>query len=332
MNHAILTSTTDVALQTTDGVTYIPALFAQPGEKAVYHFVEFFKATIRNPNTRTAYAHAVTRFAQWCEGHGLTIYQLNPAILGEYLDYLRADHALKLSDPSIKLHLSAIRRLFDHLVMKQVIQFNPTNSVRGPKHIVEKGKTPVLSKEDVRLLLDSVPTTNISGLRDRALIGVMLYEWVRVESAVNMNVEDYFAMSSKEWWCRFKLKGGKQHLLPAHHQAQLFLDEYLAAAGIADDLKSPLFRSLTPSRQLSQNRLQTKHAWKMVKRRTKRAGLPLHITTHSFRATAITEFRRGGGTLEKAQRIAAHADARTTKLYDHSEAEITRSEIEGVQF
>jgi hypothetical protein len=66
----------------------------------------------------------------------------------------------------------------------------------------------------------------------------------------------------------------------------------------------------------------------MLKRRLKQAGLPAHYSPHSFRATGITNFLENHGTLEAAQRIAGHADSRTTKLYDRRGQKVLLEDME----
>ena len=132
--------------------------------------------------------------------------------------------------------------LFDWLVTGHVVAVNSATSVRGPKHVVKRGKTPVLTADQARALIESIDTSTVVGLRDRALIGVMTYAFARIGAVVAMRVEDYFA-NGKRWWVRLHEKGGKRHEMPAHHKLEAFLDEYIKAAGIGDEAKSPLFRS-----------------------------------------------------------------------------------------
>ncbi len=144
--------------------------------------------------------------------------------------------------PTVKQHLAAIRMCFDWLVTGGVLATNPAHAVRGPKHVVKRGKTPVLTSDQARALLDSIDTSTLVGLRDRALIGVMTYAFARIGAVVTMRVEDYIA-NGKRWWVRLHEKGGKRHEMPAHHKLEAFVDEYIPAAGIGEDGKSPLFRS-----------------------------------------------------------------------------------------
>ena len=217
----------------------VPATIADAGETATRRFLEFFAATIRNQNTRMAYYRAVRHFFAWCEHHQLGgLDDIEPLHIAAYVEQLQGS----MAKPSVKQHLAAIRMLFDWLVTGQVLATNPAHAVRGPKHVVKRGKTPVLTTDQARQLLDSIDTSTLIGLRDRALIGVMTYAFARVSAVVAMRVEDYFA-NGKRWWVRLHEKGGKQHEMPAHHKLEAFIDEYLEAAGIADASKSPLFRA-----------------------------------------------------------------------------------------
>lgn len=307
------------------GMPTVPALFLDAGERGWFRFVEFFTAHIRNKNTRAAYGRAVKNFCDWCERRKLKLENLNPVVIASYIE----EEGIRLSRPSVKQHLAAIRMLFDFLVIGQIVPMNPAASVRGPKHVVKKGITPVLSAEEARQLLDSIETDTIAGLRDRALIGVMVFSFARVGAVVAMNVEDYF-QQGKRWWFRLHEKGGKRHDVPAHHKADEYLDAYLIAAGFGDGKATPLFRTIDRRRHLTQNRINRREVLAMIKRRALIAQLPANISCHTFRATGITTYLLNGGTLEKAQQIAAHESPRTTKLYDRTSDEVSLDEIEKI--
>ena len=152
---------------------------------------------------------------------GIGLDGVDAVVVATYIEGL----GLQLSRPTVKLHLAAIRMLFDYLVTGQVVPVNPAAAVRGPKHVVRKGKTPVLTAGEARLLLDSIDTRTIGGLRDRALIGLMVYSFARVSAVVGMNVEDYFPQRRRMWF-RLHEKGGRRHEVPAHHNAEAYVDEY----------------------------------------------------------------------------------------------------------
>ena len=75
------------------------------------------------------------------------------------------------------------------------------------------------TREEAKALLAAIPTDSLVGLRDRALIGTLLFSFARVSAALAMRVEDYYPIG-KRWWLRLHEKGGKHHEMPAHHTLQ----------------------------------------------------------------------------------------------------------------
>jgi len=304
----------------------LPALFV-PTPDAGKRFVEFFTANIRNPNTRRAYMRAAAEFATWCEQAGITeLRDVEPVHVAAYVETL----GKRLSAPSVKLHLAGIRVLFDWLVIGQVIAVNPASSVRGPKHSVRKGKTPVLGADEARTLLDSIDISTHAGLRDRALVGLMVYTFARVGAAVKMKVEDVYVQGRRSW-VRLHEKGGKQHEMPCHHNLDEYLHAYIDGVGLGADGKGYLFRtSAGRTGQLTERPMGQPDAYRMIRRRAAAAGILTKIGNHSFRATGITEYLKNGGKLEVAQQMANHESARTTGLYDRRNDQVSLDEVERI--
>lgn len=300
----------------------LPRLIVDAGPAAAERFLEFFAAQIANDQTRAAYARAAGQFLAWCETRGLGLRAIAPLHVAAYIRTHRG------AVPTVKQHLAAIRVLCDWLVVNQVLSTNPAASVRGPKHVVTKGSTPVLSAEEARTLLDGIDIGNLVGLRDRALIGVMVYSFARVSAVIGMHRADYFSQG-RRGWLRLHEKGGKRHDVPAHHLAEEYLDAYLAAGAI-EDPKASLFQSVDRARRLTGRALVRREVLAMVKRRALAADLPPATCCHMFRATGITAYLSNGGTLKHAQQIAAHASPKTTKLYDRTSDSISLDEIERI--
>jgi site-specific recombinase XerD len=302
----------------------LPALFV-PNAKAAERFFEFFTANIRNKNTRRAYYRAACRFSEWCEGRGLgDLAAVKPLHVAAYIEALTGE----LAKPTVKQHLAALRMLFDWLVVGQVLDVNPAHAVRGPKHVVKKGRTPVLDRDEARALLAAIDTGSLVGLRDRALIGIMLYTFARIGAVLQMNVSDYF-VQCRRGWVRLHEKGGKEMEAPCHHKLEAYLDEYIAAAGIAGDTDGPLFRT-TGQATGELHRMSQPDAYRMIQRRARSAGIRTKIGNHSLRATGITDYLKSAGTLEHAQAMANHSSPRTTKLYDRRADEVSLDEYERV--
>jgi integrase len=183
----------------------VPTAIASAGDRAARRFLEFFAATIRNKNTRIAYYRASCSFFAWLEQRGVAeLVDIEPLHVAAYAEALQETAA----KPTVKQHLAAVRMLFDWLVVGQLLAVNPAHAVRGPKYVVRRGKTPVLSEEQARRLIESIDTSTLVSLRDRALIGVMTYAFARIGAVVAMRVEDYYP-NGKRWWVRLNEKGGK---------------------------------------------------------------------------------------------------------------------------
>ena len=168
------------------------------------------------------------------------------------------------------------------------------------------------------------------GLRDRALIAVMVYTFARVSAVVTMTIEDYYYQNGKHWWFRLHEKGGKHHEVPAHHRAEAHMDAYLDAGGLWKDKKGPLFRSADRHRELTARPMHRNDVLAMIKRRAKEVDLPENTCCHTFRATGTTAYLENGGTIETRRALAAHESPRTTKLYDRTRDEITLNEVERI--
>lgn len=305
----------------------VPGLVADAGDDAATRFVEFFTAHIRNANTRQAYGRAVGDFFAWMERSEIgALSAIEPVHVAAWVEDLGRRYAV----PTVKQHLAAVRMLFDWLVSGQAVRHNPATAVRGPRHVVRKGKTPVLGPQETRMLLDCIPTDTMAGLRDRALIGLMVYTFARIGAALDMRVEDVFHQH-RRLWVRLQEKGGKQHEMPCHHNLEHYLRDYIDAAGIAEDRKGPLFRTIERGTdRLSTWPLAKQNAWDMVRRRARQAGIQTRINNHTFRATGITTYLTNGGQLEKAAHMAAHSSTRTTQLYDRRSDGVSLDEVERI--
>jgi site-specific recombinase XerD len=221
--------------------------------------------------------------------------------------------------------------LFDWLVIGQVIPNNPASAVRGPKYSVKKGKTPVLSAEEARALLDSIDTSTVVGLRDRAVIALMTYSFAHVGAAAEkMHIEDVY-VQGRRTWLRLHEKGGKHHEIPAHHKLEIYLQEYIEKAGLEDQPKAFVFPTARGrTGELTTEPMRQADVYRMIRRRAGDVGIKTKIGCHTFRATGITEYLRNGGKLEVAQQMANHESARTTGLYDRRNDQVSLDEVERI--
>ncbi len=305
----------------------LPRAIAQAGNLAAKKYVEFFTAEIRNPNTRKAYMQRIRHFLSWCEDKGIALEQLTPFMVAAYIEELGKTRAIS----TVKQSRASIKQLFDYLVVGQVIENNPIAPVRGPKEKTSEGKTPVLFKDDARTLLASIDDRYIIGLRDKAIVALMIYSFARVGAVVRMKVKDYYVQGRRAWFVLHE-KGSKYRRIPAHHKAVEYIERYIETAKLEDDPNGLLFRSIGGrGRGLSKNGLHINNVLDMIKRRTKAVGLPPEICCHTFRATGITNYMENGGDIETAAEIAGHVSTKTTQVYNRSRDSLKLSEIERIR-
>jgi integrase len=197
---------------------------------------------------------------------------------------------------------------------------------------VKKGKTPVLTPEETRQLLDAIDIGTVIGRRDRALIALMTYTFARGGAVLHMRIEDYYVQGRRSW-VQLHEKGGKVHQVPCHHRLDQYLHEYIDDGCLQNDPKGYLFRSSfsKTGTALTDRPLFQQDVQAMIRRRAAAAGIrTAKLGCHSLRATGITAYMKNGGRLEVAQQLANHESPRTTKLCDRTEDEISLDEVEWI--
>lgn len=302
-------------------------ILKRAGKRAVFAADEFFYGRIRNTHTRAAYLHAVRLFLLWCEERGIELVRITPKDVGQYLDGLRK----RTSVPTSKQHLAGLRHFFDGLVTRHAILLNPALSVRGERYAVLEGKTPEITVAHARKLLASIDPSHLVGLRDRAIVAILIYTASRAGAIATLHRGSFYHAGDQQM-LHFDEKGGKSREIPVRHDLEKMIVEYINAAGILNAPKdAPLFRTaLGKTGMLTKNSMHVIDICRMVKRRLKDAALPSRLSPHSFRVTTITDLLEQGVPLEDVQRLAGHADPRTTRLYDRRDKKVTRNIVERI--
>ena len=312
-------------------VAHSPANEHQPqsilaaGPAAGFAWDEFFGAMIRNRHTRAAYLHAVRQFLAWTESRDMALERITPGMVGAYFD----QHPGSL--PTKKLHLSAIRAFMDVLVNRHVIVLNPAATVRGERYQAIEGKTPEITRDQARTLLASIDTSRPVGLRDKAIIATLIYTAARAGAVAGLRHKD-FAYDGTQYTLRFMEKGGKSRSIPIRHDLQALLLAYLACFNSqAEPKDAAFFRSVAGrTGELTNQPIRNIDVCRMIKRRLRTAGLPGHLSPHSFRVATVTDLLTQGVSLEDVQYLAGHADPRTTRLYDRRQRKVTRNTVERI--
>ncbi len=303
----------------------LPSIVKQAGDSARFAWEEFFYGRIRSEHTRRAYYRAVVRFMTWCEGQQIGLRQITPAHVGVYLTQLNIATASK------KQVLAALRHFFDGMTTRHAVALNPALSVRTERYSVLEGKTPEITVKQVRHLLQSIDTVKLVGLRDKCIIAILVYTAVRIGAVAKLRCHDFYDAGDQHF-LHFVDKGGKSREIPVRHDLQILLLDYLQHSECdTTTIASALFKTAhRHAKQLSELAMTENDIGRMVKRRIKIAGLPSHLSAHSFRVATITDLLSQGVPLEDVQNLAGHADPRTTRLYDRRQRKITRNIVERI--
>jgi integrase/recombinase XerD len=293
--------------------------------KTAETFLELLGARVRNPNTRSAYRVAWRAFLAFCSARGLELESVKAYHVGSWLDQHLGSRATQ------RQHLAAVRLLFDSLLMRGVVEYNPAARAKPPRLVRESSHTPVFKEAEIAAFLDSISLESLKDVRDKAIFCVLLYSWCRVSALINLSVADYYERGGTRW-LRFQEKRGKEHEVPVHSKAKEAVDFWLERSSLASNPSVPLFPSFGKNREtLNWRRLDRRSVLKLVEKRAKASGILKRVCCHSFRATGVTEYMNSGGTIEIAQRIAGHTSPSTTRIYDRSGDRLTLQEIERVQ-
>ena len=312
-----------VAQQMLQPTSKCPTLVEAAGPSAKFAWEEFVYGKLRNTSTRKNYQHAINRFLAFCEERNRQLTSIMPRDVGEYLD------SVPHSDATKKLHLAALRHFFDALVSRHAVVLNPAASVRGPRVHVVEGRTPEIAVRSARRLLNSIDVSNVVGLRDRAIIGILIYTAVRVSAVAGMLAGDFYD-AGDQFYLRFREKRGKAREIPCRHDLLVYVQQYLQQACINDE-RSPMFRTaIGRTGRLTDRAMSTGDIARVVKRQCRRIQIPRHVSPHSFRVTTITDLLGQGVPLEDVQHLVGHADPRTTRLYDRRRRQVTRNIVERI--
>jgi site-specific recombinase XerC len=261
------------------------------GEESISGFLKVFISEITNPNTREAYARAVADFLRWCHQRGMNDpREIRPTHIGDWLEEL----GRSLSVPMIKQRLTAVRCLFELMVTGGLMTANPAQAVRGPSQSMATRKSTAPAFEDAWRLLDAIPSDTISGKRDRALIGLIVYSLARIGALLIMEVQDVYAREGR-LWVRLREKGDQYYDSPCQEPLAAYLEDYLGATGLKDHPQSLLFRTIgRGTGQLTEAPLPRECVYMMIQRRTRSAGIVTASGNPSFRATGIAARLKNG--------------------------------------
>lgn len=267
-------------------------------------------ANFTSPQTRRTYQTAVSEFLKF---HEITaVKDLRQVSAGHLISWRDALMQAGAKPRTVNNRLSALSSLFNHLCHQQLIPINPVKGLKRPRVNQDRVETPIITKQQVRALLDAPNLKKLKGLRDTAILHVLFFCGCRASEITTLKRSDYFE-DGGYWVLDFTVKGGKKNRLAIHPEAKNALDRYLAVASHGQLKHAYLFqRTQAPDgHRLSYNTIE-----QLFRNYASLVKLPEGVTLHSARATFITEALKNNCLLEDVQASVGHADISTTQMYD----------------
>ena len=304
----------------------LPAIVQRGGLPAERAWDDFFAGMIANDLTRMAYTRAVRCFLQSPRIQDRQLHEITAADVGEYLRGMEGSLSKK------KQHHSALRRFFNLLVERHVCLLNPALVARTERLEISEGKTPQITATQSRRVLSAIDITTNIGIRDRAILGILMWTGVRAGSIAKLRRGDFYE-AGEQWMLRFDEKRRRSREIPVRHDLLLQLREYIDVARLADVPKNDwLFRTCAgKTDRFSENGMNGHDVCRMIKHYVQKAGLPDNITPHSYRVAVATDLLDQGVPLADVQYLLGHADPRTTRLYDRRQKQVTRNIVERIR-
>ncbi len=231
------------------------------------------------------------------------------------LAWRKALEARGLAGATIRRKLAALGSLYAYLCERHAVATSPVAGVRRPRNDSHEGKTPALGDAQARALLDTPDAATLKGLRDRAIVAVLLHHGLRRAELCALRVQD---LQSRRGVAHLRVhgRGAKIRHLPLHPAAADRIHAYLEQAGHGTSPAAPLFQALRGARRadrgLSGDGVRRIVAGHAAAARIEVAGLGVH----GLRATAATNALEHGADIAQVQDWLGHASVATTRLYD----------------
>lgn len=276
--------------------------------------VEWF-ANIENENTRRAYKTDVHDFMAFAGIRQAEEFRLVKR--SHLIAWRKQLEVRSLEAATVRRKLSAVASLFDYLCECNAVPFNPADGVKRPNQGANEGKSPALGDAEAKAILEAPDVGTLKGLRDRAILSVLLFHGLRRAELSSLAVGD---VQSRRGVMHFRVlgKGGKIRFVPVHPHSSQRISEYLERSGHGDKNDNDLFRPVKNPFGTLEKSLTGHGIYKdVVRKYALQLGLdPSAVCVHGLRATAATNALDHEADIAKVQEWLGHASISTTKLYD----------------
>lgn len=283
-------------------------------------------ANLSNHKTRRAYRVDIQSFVEF-SGISHTK-EFKEVKRSHVLAWRSAMEKQNLSSATIRRRMSALASLYEYFCDVGAASHNPVRGVKRPRVEYLQGKTPALSIEQARLLLEAPDITTLKGLRDRSILSMLLHHGLRREELCALRVRDFGQQRSGISHLLIHGKGGKIRYIPVHPESELLVGTYLQMSGHVTDVMGPLFRSVSTAQKdtLARNLTPGSIYSRVVRPYMAMVGIHGELMgPHALRCTATTTALENHADIARVQDWLGHANITTTRLYDRRQVRATES-------
>lgn len=255
-------------------------------------------------NTVQAYRRDLSKFLDFADDEDIVSFaEVDSENVAGFKDYLIGKG---LSTASVSRTLSSLRSMYQYLISVGICESNPAKSVHNDK--VEKKDMLILSSKEVNLLLSQPDTSDIKGMRDKAMLEVLYATGIKVTELINLTVDDVNLQLS---FIRCG-SGDKERFIPIYPIAAKAVSLYLEKSRkllVTDSLENALFVNVTGEKMTRQG------FWKILKTYAEQAEIKKPITPHTLRHSFAAHLLENGADIHDIQLILGHSDISSTQRY-----------------
>lgn len=283
-------------------------------DEVIRSFIDELKSDKKlSDNTLESYGRDIKQFLTFLHENNIDFKSVKKANVISYVIYLQKEGK---AVASISRCLASIRAFYHILVKNRIVSYDPTLDLESPR--IEKKTPEILTIEEVEKLLSIPNTSDIKGIRDKAMLELLYATGIRVSELISLNVDDI----NIDLGC-IKCNGTKERIIPVGKVALQAAENYLKnhrKIFLKGKNDNALFLNFHGERMTRQG------FWKIVKYYASIAKIEKEITPHTLRHSFAAHLIENGADLKSVQQMLGHSDISTTQVY----AEMIKTRISDV--
>lgn len=255
-------------------------------------------------NTVDAYIRDVNQFFAYCALNRIkSLSSIGEDVIKKYLDYLTV---LEKSEATKSRIIASLRCYFKFLISKNIIDFNPTSSLKTKK--TERKLPGILDSGEIIQLLSQPDSSEYKGVRDKAMLELLYATGMKVSELIELRLNDV----NLQIGILHMHSGKNERIVPIYPAAAKHLGEYIMTVRPAIVQNNSEDRLFTNMNGLPMSR---QGFWKIIKHYTAKAGINKDITPHTLRHSFAAHLLENGAQLKDIKEMLGHADISSTQVY-----------------